>query len=316
MLDVGVCLATFANETLESALAHVETLGIEVVDLPLDSMFKVRPDATLLGSGLPNLRRQLDQRGVRVACVSNSRDCQLLLGPHGPHTDSVFRGGPEAKRAHGGRHAYEAIEVAAGLGASMVRLFFGCPDYSRWMRWGDDAVSWDDNVHAFSEVAAPIAEAAQDAGVTLCIEPHVKQVPYNVRTTQACIEELGGHLAVCFDAANLAAIGYDPVDAVEALEIAPASVHVKDVELWNRSSSPPGRGWVHYGPCPPIRFRSVPRGTLNWPAIVTSLIDHGFSGPLFIEHEDVLVEPDVGVEQALTYLRALLRGSAALERWW
>jgi sugar phosphate isomerase/epimerase len=324
-VEVGLCLSAFADWRWEDALAQTRDLGFSLVDLPTDSVFALTEP--LRDGRRPQAKELLDGYGLRVGCVSNSRDCQLLLGPHGPHTDGVLRGDTEAKRHHARRHALAAIDFAEQLGAPLVRLFLGCPDFAAWLRWPGSEVSWADNVAAFVEVAADLAAVARRADVTLCVEPHVKQVPFDLPSVAACVsgvEATGARLAVCFDPANIAALHDDAVAFLAALAgegITPACVHAKDVELAGSSVAPSGAGWVSYGPQPAIRFRSVPWGRLDWPALLTQLHEVGFAGPVLIEHEDVLVERCAGIAATKRYLDAMLAGSGLAEAgpgraWW
>lgn len=93
-------------------------------------------------------------------------------------------------------------------------------------------------------------------------------------------------LALCVDPANLAATGHDPVDAVRGWGERLAAVHAKDLQR-----SPAGRvsgpGWSRYGPQPPIRFRALGLGELDWPLIVATLQDEAYDGIVYVEHEDV-----------------------------
>jgi sugar phosphate isomerase/epimerase len=316
--EVGVCLAAFADQPLPAALEEVRRADMTLVDLPTDSVYCVSPSM----EGIEERRAAVElvnRSGVRVVCVSNSRDCQLVLGPHGPHTDGIVAGDARAKREYGQRCAHRTIELAERLGAPLARLFLGCPDFARWLQWTGSEVSWSDNVDAFVEVVAPLATTATDAGVTLCIEPHVKQVPFDAATLQACLDgvaALGGTLAVCFDPANLAAIGRDPVEFLHAIGPVPSCVHVKDVEHAPLRGSTHGPGWVTYGPQPPVRFRAMPWGQLDWRAIVSALQEVGYEGPLLVEHEDVLVAPGPGVRSAADEVRRLLLEPGRSERWW
>ena len=312
---LGLCLAALADGPLDQALAAAAELSLTVVDLPTDTI-------SALGRSLPqpdDVAGMVADAGLRVHCVSNSRDAQLLLGPNGPHTDAACPGTARAKAEHARRMALEAIELACVLGAPLVRLLLGCPDFGRWFRWSGSEVGWDDNVEAYVEAAVPLAEVAERHGVRLCIEPHVKQVAFDVPSLVACVAGLrraGTDPAVCFDPANVAALGFDPVDFLHATGLAPACVHAKDLQRSTGPVPPTGHGWVRYGPQPAIRFRSVPWGILDWPAILTGLHEVGFEGPLLIEHEDVVVGRRPGIAQARDHLLSLALGEESEEPWW
>jgi sugar phosphate isomerase/epimerase len=313
--QLGVCLAAFADQRFEDALASVTKLGLAVVDLPTDSLFAMTRDRPAPAE----LRRRVDHAGIEVACVSNSRDTQLLLGPHGPHTDGVAPGPPAAKVAHAQAAAQETIELAATLGARYVRLMLGCPDFARWMSWTASDVGWSDNVDAFVAAAVPLARTASDAGVLLCIEPHVKQVAFDAPSWSAClagVQAAGADIGLCFDAANIAALGFDPVEFLTATGSMPACVHAKDVERSRTAVAPDGPGWVRYGPQPAIRFRAVPWGEVDWPAVGRYLGEVGFTGPILIEHEDLLIDPAQGVDGARRFLDGLGASGSGSGAWW
>ncbi len=93
-------------------------------------------------------------------------------------------------------------------------------------------------------------------------------------------------------------------------------MHAKDLQIWTGSDSPAGGGWSRYGPGPPVRFRALGLGTLNWPAIVSTLIDEGFEQILYVEHEDVLLPRRHSIRRSLSLLREYLPGGAAEGRTW
>lgn len=322
-IRLGLCLAAYGGTGLRSALDEAAGHGPLCLDLPTDTTL-----------GLVDADRCLDDTDYRdevagvlagvatgwpVTCVSNSRDAQLLLGPHGPHTDRVLRGTAEDKRAHAVRCAVGSIRIAQRLGAPMVRLLVGCPDFARWLSWWGSDVSWADNVAEFFTRAEPVLRAARDAGVTVLLEPHPKQIVYDRSSVDllfAAAAEWAEVLALCIDPANLAATGHDPVASVAGWRTRLAAVHAKDLQRWSEPGQPPGRGWSRYGPQPPIRFRALGLGTLDWPAIVSTLIDEGFSGVLYAEHEDVLLPRKQGIEQTLNVLRSLLPTGGGEGRTW
>jgi sugar phosphate isomerase/epimerase len=231
----------------------------------------------------------------------------------------VVRGGAAAKAEHGRRAALGAIGLAAAIGAPLVRIFPGCGDHARWLRWSGSEVSWDDNVAELVDAVVPLAEEAERAGVRLCLEPHVKQVAYDARSTLACLAGLrdrGASLSLCFDPANVAAIGHDPVGFLDAVGEVPVCVHVKDVERSTSALPPPGPGWAPYGPHPAIRFRVAGWGELGWRAVLTRLVEIGYDGPLMIEHEDVLCGPARGIGQARRVLEDLLIDPGPGTSWW
>jgi sugar phosphate isomerase/epimerase len=316
--ETGVCLAAFADRDLATALGLVTDLGLHLVDLPTDSPFVLAEGLDATGA-TDALQALLADHEVQVACVSNSRDAQLILGPHGPHTDGICPGGDDAKRAHGMEAARRTIRLAAGIGAPLARIMPGCPDHSRWLRWPASEVSWADNVAAAVDALTPLAAEAERLGVRLCIEPHVKQVAYDAPSTRSVLDGVrsrGHDLGLCLDPANLAAIHHDPVAVLDALGEVPACVHVKDVERSTGGPVPQGPGWVGYGPHPPVRFRTLGWGGVDWRAVATRLVEVGYRGPLLIEHEDVVIDPVAGVAQARDRLADLVPTPGPGVAWW
>ena len=323
LIQVGLCLAAYGGLGLPAALAEAADHGPLCLDLPTDTTI-----------GLVDARRCSDDgeyrdeiakavaglgEGWPVTCVSNSRDAQLLLGPHGPHTDPVSPGTAQDKRAHAVRCAVGSIRLAERLGVPMVRLLVGCPDFARWLSWWGSDVSWADNIAEFFARAEPVLRIASEAGVTVLLEPHPKQIVYDRSSAEELLCAAGRWsdvLALCIDPANLAAIGHDPVTAVTGWHARLAAVHAKDLQRWPGSGKPPGRGWSRYGPQPPIRFRALGLGTLDWPLIVSTLIDECFSGVLYAEHEDVLLPRRQSIGQTLKVLRDLLPADASGGRTW
>jgi sugar phosphate isomerase/epimerase/N-acetylglucosamine kinase-like BadF-type ATPase len=320
-IAVGLCLAAWGGSGLRAALEHATLVGADAVDLPTDST-----------SGLLDLTRWAREEDYRaelraavgdaaVECVSNSRDAQLLLGPHGPHTDPVLGGSASAKREHALRHAMDTVRLAADLGAPQVRLMYGVPDVARWLPWWHSSVSWADNIAAWCEQARPVLRLAAEHGVTLLVEPHPKQVVYDRASARQLLDaaaetEPSASVRLCVDAANLAATGHDAVDAVRGWGAELGAAHAKDLQRWTGAHAPPGAGWSRYGPGPPIRFRALGAGELPWPAIVSALLDEDFHGVLYVEHEDTLLPREQSVANSVRLLRDLLPQGGPQGRTW
>jgi len=319
--DIGLCAAAFGDQRLETALGSIRASGLSIIDLPTDSTLRLLPGvAALEDPKFPaRLTRALERHEITVGCLSNSRDTQLLLGPHGPHTDPVREGSPAVKRAHALRYARATIALAATIGVPQVRLYFGCPDFARWLTWGTAEVSWEDNLGAFAEAAAPLLSECRAAGLQLCVEPHPKQVVFDVASTRRgleLLEEYADVLRVCLDPANIATLGYDPLDSIPGWGPALGAVHVKDLETWSGPDRPTAPGWVAYGPQPPIRFRCLGRGGLPWPSMIDALLEEGYTGVIYIEHEDVLLPRDQSIALAAKRLMELLPAAPAEGRTW
>ncbi|SEF67508.1 Sugar phosphate isomerase/epimerase [Actinacidiphila yanglinensis] len=313
---IGLCLAALSPLGLAGAAATAAGLGVGVVDLPADRCFGlVDADRSADADHHAELAAVLGAAGVRVGCVSNSRDTQLALGPYGPHTDPVRSGTPAEKRAHGQRAALATVALAAGVGAPQARLMLGVPDLGRWLSWWGSEVSWQDNVAAWLEAAAPALALARECGVRVVVEPHPKQVVYDPSSARALLAE-APEVGLCLDVANLAAVGHDPVLVARGWGDRLAAVHAKDLQRWRLPEDPPGAGWSRYGPGPPIRFRALGCGELPWPATVSALLDDAYRGVVYVEHEDALLPTGQGVATSVAALRALLPAGPPQGRTW
>lgn len=323
-MRLGLCLAAFGGTALPAALAEAASYGPLCLDLPTDTTLglvdarRCFTDASYRDEVARTLAGALPQ-GQSVACVSNSRDAQLLLGPHGPHTDPVWPGTAEDKREHAVQCAVGAIMLAERIRAPVVRLLVGCPDFARWLSWWNSEVSWADNISEFFAQAEPVLKTAREAGVLVALEPHPKQIIYDRASAEllfAAGPQWADTLTLCVDPANLAAVGHDPVEAVRGWQARLVAVHAKDLQTWTGSAPPPGHGWSRYGPGPPIRFRALGLGTLDWPAIISALVDDGFANVLYVEHEDVLLPRRQSMTRSLRLLREFMPGGPAEGRTW
>ncbi|MBT8227000.1 MAG: sugar phosphate isomerase/epimerase [Dactylosporangium sp.] len=321
-MEIGLCLAALGGLPLERALACAARLGVDRVDLPTDSTLGLVDPARLNDpTYLDEIAALVDRGGAPVGCVSNSRDAQLLLGPHGRHTDPVLTGPAPAKRAHALRCALGTLQLARRLGAPAVRLLPGCPDLARWLSWWGSDVAWSDNVAELFEHAAPVFDAAATAGVDVLLETHPKQVVYDRPSADLVLAAadaagLGEVVGICVDPANLAATGHDPVAAVTGWSTRMGAVHAKDLQRWSGRDLPPGAGWSRYGPQPPIRFRALGLGELDWARIVGTLLDEGYHGVLYAEHEDALLPREQGLRRSVGALRELLPSGTPEGRTW
>lgn len=319
-VEPALGLAAFGDLPLTEALAAGRRAGYRAFDLQLDSILEISRDERLASpAGRAQLRAHLDAEGLTLACVSNVRDCQLLLGPHGDQTAPIHPGSTAERRRHAQEAAARTIETAHELGAGLTRFFFGCPDFSRWFHWPRSHATWDDNLQALVDGLLPVLELARDAGVLVSLETHPKQVVYDLRTANRLLELLAADadgFGICVDPANLAAVGQDPLQFLRGLRALPLAVHLKDVEVDRTGLADTATGWATFGPGPAARFRVLGWGRLDWPQLMTVLAERGFTGPFVVEHEDLLLPRDRGVTAARHRAIELLTLTPPSRRWW
>ena len=323
---LGLCLAAFGGAGLPMAVKVAAELGVAVVDLPTDSPLRLvsprggkRGAAQLTRDEVGYVKAQLSGAGLTVHCVSNSRDTQLLLGPHDSATDTILPGSRAEKQAYGLAAALRTVTLAAELGAPYARLQLGCPDYGRWLTWPGAHTSWQQNIDELVDRTGPVLRRATELDVVVVLEPHPKQVLYDLLSTRAVLDALRGwpgRVRLCLDPANLAAVGYDPMVVVRGWGRDLAMVHVKDLQTWSAGDAPVGPGWCRYGPGPPIRFRALGLGELPWTRMIATLLDEGFTGPMYIEHEDTTLPRAQAIRQAVRRVREALPEGPPEGRTW
>jgi sugar phosphate isomerase/epimerase len=125
----------------------------------------------------------------------------------------------------------------------------------------------------------PMVHAAQGAGVTLTVEPHVQAWLESPSMTLDLVRELPG-LKLTLDPAHFACLGYTQ-DVIEALCPHVGHVHLRQAR-------------------PGVLQCRLDDGTLNFPAFLAALRDAGYAGWLAIEYlnqpymgttrDDVLLE--------------------------
>lgn len=321
MIGIALGSAAFGDYDLPTALSLTAAAGFTALDLQLDSTLVTTQSVDLTSDGgLAQMRRSVEDAGLTVACVSNVRDVELLLGPHGRHSDGVLRGGANQKIAHARRAALRTVDAAVALGTPYVRLFFGCPDHLLAFPWHGFDESWSENLRILVAQAAEILEYAARRDVLICVEPHPRQAIFDrpsLDEARALLATRGHNIGLCLDPANLVAGGLDALNYIISLACPPEFVHFKDVEVWSAATTPRGPGWRRYGPGRPVRFRAVGDGDLRWPRIRDALVDLDFDGTVVVEHEDLLTSRMPSLRHALAAAQRLFASDAtAVAQWW
>lgn len=160
----------------------------------------------------------------------------------------------------------------------------------------------------FAEQWHPILDAAGECGVRFACEVHPGQLAFDLYSTEAVLDALGGRdeFGVLFDPAHLLWQGIDPQAFLRRFADRVYHVHVRDAVLnldgrasllagyW--PSGDPRRGW---------QFRSPGRGGVDWEAVIRSLNDAGYDGPLSVDWHDPGMDRDFGAAEACRFVRQL-----------
>lgn len=318
-MQLSLCPQPLYDRPLPAALDAVVGLGLRALELPVDGGSPLVDLERLLAGGARALRAELEARGLALSALSNHQEGQLLLGPHHADTDPVHPGSPEEKRTFARARLLRSAELASELEVGTLIAFLGCEDWSRWFPWPAED-GWERMLPRLQEELVPLLERFDALGVDLALEPHPKQMVYDVDSAQACLRLVEDHRRLRFnlDPANLVLVGVDPVVFVAELGARIAHVHAKDGErvAHNAGRSGPCAAGPWDAPGRGFRFRIPGWGDVPWKRLVSELIVQGYGGYLAIENEDPLFAPLDGIEKAQQFLDPLLPRGERRERWW
>jgi len=264
-------------------------------------------------------RNAVEERGMIISALSQ----------HGNplHPDPAFR---ERDRA-----VWEdTIRLAEVLEVPVVCAFSGCPGdhpgakHPNWVTcpWPDDfltVLDWQ-----WNEVVIPYwneqAAFARSHGVRkIAFEMHPGFVVYNPETLLRLRSSVGPEVGANLDPSHLFWQGIDVIEAITTLgrEDAIFHVHAKDTYVDQRNVRRNGvldtkhyanvldRSWS---------FRTVGygQGERMWRDIVSALRTVDYDYVMSIEHEDLLLSIDEGMQKAVDLLRSLMFREEKPEMWW
>jgi len=160
----------------------------------------------------------------------------------------------------------------------------------------------------FAELWNPILDAFDECGVKFALEVHPAQIAFDGITARRALEAVGNRPAFGFnfDPSHLLWQGVDPVRFLQAFSDRIYHVHIKDVAV-----RPNGLGGLlgsHLRFGDRRRswdFRSPGHGDVPFEAILRTLNDIGYEGPLSVEWEDSGMQREHGAQEALTFVRRL-----------
>lgn len=163
--------------------------------------------------------------------------------------------------AAGIAHLHAAIRVAGTLGVDVLDL--RAPSSA-----GRDSTESAENARLFADGVRQAADAAEEAGVVLCLETNGV-----LATLQHCLEALAlvnhPQVGIAFDPAAVVCSGAgDPSADLDELLPFIGHVHARDCVR------------TETGP----EFVTVGKGELDWDALLTRLGDGGFGGYVSVDH--------------------------------
>jgi sugar phosphate isomerase/epimerase len=206
------------------------------------------------------------------------------------------------------------LDLAREYGVPIVNLSTGI----------DPAKSLRANVEASAEVLRRLCERTGDA-VTVAVEncPDTSNIAVNPDIWEMLLDEVAmPNFKLTYDPSHLLRLLIEPYEPL--YEFAPHIVHVhaKDTEVnWARLRR---RGFLDDGWW---RYRVPGWGQLDWRALLTRLVEVGFTGGISLEHEDPLfgghhdgrtptpAEAEAGLLAGAAHLKPLLAQVYGGESW-
>jgi sugar phosphate isomerase/epimerase len=225
----------------------------------------------------------------------------------------------------------DAVALAAKLGVDRVVAMSGCPGGAGPNGSGSFPVfaggAWLPDMEGlwapqFERSIAPfwreLSTWATDVApeVLICLELHPGTSIYNAESFARLREVTDDNVAVNLDPSHFWWQGIDPIATIERLGGAIGFVHGKDTLLHPDRIALHGVldfRWPAEPETMPWHFCAVGRGrpVSEWAALLRALADHGYNGPISIEHEDPGLSPEAGIEASIRGLRAAAETSGS-----
>lgn len=322
-MKLGMLTVVYADRPLEAALDRAVELGLDAVELgtgnyPGDAHC---PAAELVEdpARVRELRAAVASRGLTISALS-------------------CHGNPLHPRDEVGAAHHETwrttLRLAEMLEIDVVNTFSGCPGdgpgarHPNWVTcaWPPDfaellAWQWDERVIPYWTAEAEEARRHGVRGIGL--EMHPGFVVYNPETLLRLRAAAGEAIGANFDPSHLVWQGIDPVEAIRELGRAGAifHAHAKDTYVDRANVRRNGvldakgyeqvldRAWT---------FRTVGygHGETMWRDLVSALRAVGYDDVLSIEHEDLLMSREEGLERAVELLQRVVLREPPGEAWW
>lgn len=267
-MRLGIMATTFARPTLETTLDAIVASGVQSVQFDLAC------------AGLPTLPDRVEPalcERVRDAFATRGLSMDALSG-----TYNMIHPDP-SERTEGLRRLRVLIDACAALGTPVVTLCTGTRDpRNMWRRHPDN-----DTPTAWTDLVASMLEAvrgAEEAGVTLAVEPEVANVVNSAQQARRLLDEIGSpQLKVVMDGANIFHRGELPrmremlEEAVALLGPDIVLAHAKDLDHDGEAGHlPAGRGVLDY----PLYLALLRRGGFAGALILHGLTEEDVAGCL------------------------------------
>jgi len=206
-------------------------------------------------------------------------------------------------------HLLEVEVVATDVGSPAGIYIYGLPGLfgSRLKNRGPRRSRVDEAIQLYKEVMTPIADYAESLGVKIAFENNFRAMAGNIAQGPYIWDRMfkavpSKALGLRIDPSHFVCLMIGPVDSIirryggriyavdgKDCEIIPEMLQAQGIygNLW----------W---------RYRIPGYGDLNWPKIISALMDTGYKGGIIVENEDPLFPGKEGVLLGAKYLRKII----------
>lgn len=320
-MKLGVLTVPLYDRSFEDALKWLSERGVHTLEVGnggFPGNTHINPDDYLgKPEKIAELKALLKKYDMTVAALSCHGNCV--------HPDKAVAAKFQSD--------YEkTVLMAEQLGIDTVVTFSGCPGGSKddktpnWVTcpWPEDFgkildYQWNEVLIPYWKEAVKFANAH---GVKkIALEMHPGFCVYNTTTLLKLREAVGDTIGANFDPSHLIWQGIEPSEGIRLLGKAIYHVHAKDTFLDEANIKKMGvLSTVPYSQMldRPWTFRTVGYGlsVTQWKNFVSMLRAVGYDGVLSIEHEDMLMSIEEGLEKAIVFLKDIISVESTGEMWW
>ncbi len=320
-MKLGVLTVPLYDRSFEDALKWLSERGVHTLEVGnggFPGNTHINPDDYLgKPEKIAELKALLKKYDMTVAALSCHGNCV--------HPDKAVAAKFQSD--------YEkTVLMAEQLGIDTVVTFSGCPGGSKddktpnWVTcpWPEDFgkildYQWNEVLIPYWKEAVKFASAH---GVKkIALEMHPGFCVYNTTTLLKLREAVGDTIGANFDPSHLIWQGIEPAEGIRLLGKAIYHVHAKDTFLDEANIKKMGvLSTVPYSQMldRPWTFRTVGYGlsVTQWKNFVSMLRAVGYDGVLSIEHEDMLMSIEEGLEKAIVFLKDIISVESTGEMWW
>jgi sugar phosphate isomerase/epimerase len=146
------------------------------------------------------------------------------------------------------------------------------------------------------ELLQLVNRKVQEYDMKYAIHNHGPDMPELFPTAESIMEVVGSldkRIGLCLDVGHQLRDGKDPVNAVRQYAERLHDVHIKNVT----EDTKKGKGI------------ELPRGAINFPALVNALRKANYTGVCSLEYEKDMDDPLLGIAESLGYFRGVLDGT-------